>query len=359
MRSSTPRARPGAGTVPLAIDPHAAGEDGPSAVMNRAVGEKSFDASGEAGEHATQPLERVLARALGSQVARPGRQRAIDRVIDDEPAVDHVREAVPQPLLAQLGKQQPHVVVGPRQAAADVERAIQRLLHQARHLRLVGHLEAGIEVRLERKLAKQRQAERVDGADGDVARSLAHVAPQLLIRPCGLGALAQLVQDAAAHLGGRFARERDGEDVRRLDAAAQQVEIPVDEHMRLAGAGRRLEHHVVRGIDSALPRCRVGQIVQSRESRVQSRLVGLWTLDSGLVIERQPVRRRQRSPSGTRRRARSGCTSSCPRASAEIRRARFDRPHRAAASARRASVVSLVFPRASIGTNCRSWPNAM
>ena len=146
----------------------------PAPVLNRAVGEKPFDASGEPGEDAAQPLERVLARALGRQIARPGRQRAIDRIIDDQPAVDHVREPVAQPLLAQLGKQQPHVVVGPRQAAADVERAIQRLFHQPRHLRLVGHLEAGIEIRLERKLAQQRQAERVDRADGDVARALAH-----------------------------------------------------------------------------------------------------------------------------------------------------------------------------------------
>ena len=177
--------------------PHPAGEDGPSPVMDRAVGEKSFDASGEPGEDTAQPLERVLAGALCGQVARPGRQRAIDRIIDDEPAVDHVREAVPQPLLPQLGKQQPHVVVGPRQTAADIERAIQRLLHQARHLRLVSHLEARIEIRLEWELAKQRQAERVDGADGDVARALAHLAPQLPIRPFGLRALTQLIQDAA------------------------------------------------------------------------------------------------------------------------------------------------------------------
>ena len=46
----------------------------------------------------------------------------------------------------------------------------------------------------------------------------------------------------------------------RLDAAAQQVEIPVDEHVRLASAGRRLEDHVVRGIDCPLARRRVGEI---------------------------------------------------------------------------------------------------
>ena len=169
--------------------PHSAGQDGPSSVMDGAVGEKSFDTSGQPGEDAAQPLERVLARALCGQVARPGRQRAIDCIIDDEPAVDHVGEAVPQPLLPQLGKQQTHVIVGPRQTAADVERAIQRLLHQARHLRLVSHLEAWIEIRLERELAKQRQAERVDRTDGDIARALAHITPHLTIWSVGLRAL--------------------------------------------------------------------------------------------------------------------------------------------------------------------------
>ena len=193
--------------------PHAAGEDDPSTVLDRPVREKSFDATGQTGEHTTQPLERVRARAFRGQVARSGRQRALDRVVDDQPPIDHVREAIAQPLLAELGKQQADVVVCSRKTAPDVERPIERLLHQTRHLRLVGHLEAGIEVGLERELAKQRQAERVDGADVDVAGSLAHVAPALLVRSSGLGPLAQLVQDAAAHFGGGFPRKRNREDV--------------------------------------------------------------------------------------------------------------------------------------------------
>ena len=38
-------------------------------------------------------------------------------------------------------------------------------------------LEAGIEIRLERELAQQRQAERVDRADLDVAEPIAHGGP--------------------------------------------------------------------------------------------------------------------------------------------------------------------------------------
>ncbi len=101
----------------------------------------------------------------------------------------------------------------------------------------------------------------------------------LLIRPAGIGALAQLVEDAAAHLGGGLARERDGEDVRWIDAAAQQVEIAIDEHMGLARACRRLEHHVVGGIDGPRTRCGVaiGQIGTSDVGCIWARSVGLWT----------------------------------------------------------------------------------
>ena len=54
---------------------------------------------------------------------------------------------------------------------------VERLLDQARDLGLVGHVEARVEVGLERKLAQQGQAERVDGADGDVVEAVAQLAP--------------------------------------------------------------------------------------------------------------------------------------------------------------------------------------
>ena len=164
-----PASEPGRRHVATRNQAHVRGEDRPSPVMDRPIGQKSFDTPCEARKDSAQPLECVSAGALGRQIARAGRQRAGDRVIDDKPPVDHVRKPVAQTLFSKLGKQQPHVVVCARKAATDVERPVERFIHQARHLRFVGHLETGIEIRLERELAEERQAERVDGADGDVA----------------------------------------------------------------------------------------------------------------------------------------------------------------------------------------------
>ena len=164
------------------------------------------------------------------------------------------------------------------------------------------------------------------------------------------------VKNAAAHLGRRLARERDREDVCGIDAAAQEIEVAIDEHVRLAGAGRRLEHDVVRGIDGPRSRGVRSSIVDRPSSTSAS--MDPWTMDDR-PIERQPVRRRQRSPSGTPRRARqrvhmivsAGVGGNSPRSI------------RSTASSRRvcasSSVASLFFPRASIGTNWRSCPKAM
>ena len=254
-----PRASPGAGTVPAGNEPHVAGEDRPPPVQDRSVGEKAFDASRQSGKDAAKTLERLLAGTLGREIARAALERAIERVVDDQPPIDHRRQSISQPGLAKLGKQQPHVLVCARQIAADVERAIERLFHQARHLRFVGHVEARIEIGFERKLAKQRQTKRIDGADGDVARPLAHVAPQLADRAWRFRSPPQLGENAAAHFGRGLAREGDGENVGGVDAAAQQIEVAIDEHVGLARARRRFEHDVVRGIDRPRPRRRIGQ----------------------------------------------------------------------------------------------------
>ena len=63
--------------------------------------------------------------------------------------------------------------------------------------------------------------------------------------------LLQPLDDPLPHLGGGLARERDREDVLGLDAGAQQVDVALDEHARLARAGRGLEHDVARRIDRA------------------------------------------------------------------------------------------------------------
>ena len=82
-----------------------------------------------------------------------------------------------QPPLAELREHQRHVVVVARDAAADAQRLIERLADQPRHLGVVRQLEAGIDVGFERKLAQQRQTERVDRRDRDVAEPLLQIAP--------------------------------------------------------------------------------------------------------------------------------------------------------------------------------------
>ena len=98
----------------------------------------------------------------------------------------------------------------------------------------VREIERGIDVRLERKLMQQRETERVDGGDGDVANALAELDGKLLGNPAFMFAACQLDEDALPHLRGRLARESDGQDVARLDAGGQQRHIAIHEHPRLA-----------------------------------------------------------------------------------------------------------------------------
>ena len=111
----------------------------------------------------------------------------------------------------------------------------------------------GIEVGLERKLAQQRQAEGVDRADGDVGRAIAQLAPARRRRSRRAPPRARSVATMRSRISAAalrvkvIARMFDG-----IDAGAQQVDVAVDEHARLAGAGRRFERDVEAGIDGAL-----------------------------------------------------------------------------------------------------------
>ena len=114
----------------------------------------------------------AVARARGRQVARALLQKPAQRMRRDEPPIEQRRDAGAQPPLAELREHQRHIVVVARDAAADAERLIERLADQPRHLGVVGEVEPGIDVGFERKLAQQRQAERVDRRDRDVAEPL-------------------------------------------------------------------------------------------------------------------------------------------------------------------------------------------
>ena len=56
-------------------------------------------------------------------------------------------------------------------------RAAWELDSTARNLRLIREVESGLDARLERELTNQRQAERIDRRDGNVAEPLAQLLP--------------------------------------------------------------------------------------------------------------------------------------------------------------------------------------
>ena len=174
------------------------------------------------------------------------REIAAQHLRRDEPPVEQRGDPDAQPPLPELREHQRHVIVVSRDGAADAKRPIERFADEARHLGVVGQVERRVDVGFERKLAQQRQTEGVDRRDRDVAEPILEIAPADEVRRRQTARLAQAVDDPLAHLGGRLARERDREDVIGIDAGAQQIHVALDEHTRLARAGRRLEHDVAR-----------------------------------------------------------------------------------------------------------------
>ena len=165
-----------------------------------------------------------------------------------QPAVDQRLEASPDSPLAEHRHEQPDVL-GRCHPARRAESPVDRRLHEARRCRLVRDVEPGVEIRLQGELAQQREAERVDRADGNVREPVAQRRPARLV----LGGLArlrsQVADDPIAHFGGGLPRERDRQNVRGVDARSQQVDVARHEDLRFAGACRRLEHDVARRID--------------------------------------------------------------------------------------------------------------
>ena len=119
---------------------------------------------------------------------------------------------------------------------------------------------------------------------------------------------AQLANDALAHLGRRLPRERDRQDVGRIDARLEQIDVARDEHRRLPGAGRCLEHDVVARVDGerrarsasrraapagdgAAGRRRVGDVGSSASHR---------TARAATTVGDRRVTHRRRSPFGRR-----------------------------------------------------------
>jgi len=266
--------------------------------MARPIAQKRLESTIDAGHRGAQPLGRTAACPFGRQVAGTTRQVPAERLWRHQPAIEQRRQPGPQAPLAELREHQRHVLVGSGETSADAQRLVQRFADQAWCLGVVCEAEPGIDVRLERELPQERETERVDRRDGDVAKPLPQLAPPRQIELGVAARLAQSIDDALAHLGGGFARERDREDVLGIDAGAQEVDVALDQYTRLARAGRGLEHHVLCGIDSKLP----GGLVNghgpwaSRDGRRVHGGLGI------VVAEGQPqLRHRRCSPCGTPR----------------------------------------------------------
>ncbi len=199
----------------------------------------------------------------------------------NESACEQRAQTLGQSWQRHLRQHETNAVIERRTIATIAKRAVERHLDEARDLGLVGQREAGIEAGLERKLAQQREAERVDGRHRDLVGTI----PQRL--PHAGVTCPQVGHDAVAHLGGRLARERDGQHVPRVDAGREQREVAVHEHAGLARAGRGLEYHVVARV------CRV---------RASCLIDG----------DQRGITHHPRSPSGTRWRSRrTGSGTGC------------------------------------------------
>ena len=113
----------------------------------------------------------------GREVGRSLGEEPIERRPRHQPPLEQRRQPLARPRDAELREHERDVRIGPRLARQDAQRVVERILDEARNLGLVRQVEAGIEIGFERKLPQQRQAERVDRADRDVAEAVAQIEP--------------------------------------------------------------------------------------------------------------------------------------------------------------------------------------
>ena len=158
----------------------------------------------------------------------------------------------------QLRKDERNVGIGPRLPGENSQGLIQGLLDQPRHLGLVRKVETRIQVGLERKFAQQRQAKGIDRADGNVAEPIAQVDPAGTIELRPRRGLTKLAHDALAHFCRGLPREGDCQDVGRIDAALQQIDVARDEHRHLPRSRGGFKDDVVRRIDGKGARVGIG-----------------------------------------------------------------------------------------------------
>ena len=216
-------------------------------------------------------MQQAMAGRVDAHLAAA--QEAVERIARHQPAIEQRRQRLAQARLTELGEQQRDVGVLERDRAADRQRAVERGFDEARRFGFVGEIETRIDAGLEREFVQQRQAERVDGADADVAERIADLAPALVGDAALAVALTQRRHHALAHFGRGLAREGDRQDVARRHAGFEQAHVAIDQHARLAGARRRFERDVAQRIDGQPPRARVrGFLRLDRGARTRNRI---------------------------------------------------------------------------------------
>ena len=139
--------------------------------MQRTGLEKSIETSAHRLEHREKSVGTSARRFGDREVARSGRQIPTEDAGCHDPTIEQRRQPFARTAIAKLSEHESDVLVLSRDAPARAQRAIERLVHEPRHLGFVGHLETRIQVGLEREFAEQRQAERVDRADRDIRQS--------------------------------------------------------------------------------------------------------------------------------------------------------------------------------------------
>ncbi len=131
------------------------------------------------------------------------------------------------------------------------ERPIERLVRPW-HLGFVRHLETGVQ---SASSGNSRSIDRQNASIVLIATSAVRVTqltPATRRKLASRPAARSVSDDALAHLGGCLPRERERQNLRGIDTFAQQVDVAIDEHARLARPCRRFERHVESRIDGSL-----------------------------------------------------------------------------------------------------------
>ncbi len=140
---------------------------------DRPVIKKLRETAGRGTQGCAQSIRGLEADPLRCQVGRPAREETIERCPRDQTPLEQRRQALTRPRDTELRKDERDVRIGARLSRQDAERLIERVFDESRDFGLVRQVETGVEIRLERKLPQERQAERVNRADGDVAQAIA------------------------------------------------------------------------------------------------------------------------------------------------------------------------------------------